>query len=126
MVTGVPSLAMAASAACARCRVCSWRARACSASLLAWSAGIIVLLGGCRRAGCAGARPGACRAASAGSGEPADDGDQVLFDGPVHLGHPLLATLLGLADQGAGLGELAAVLGQELGGGNEDRAGQAP
>jgi hypothetical protein len=38
----------------------------------------------------------------------------------------LLAALLGLLDQGAGLGELAVMLGQEFGGGDEYRAGQAP
>jgi len=37
----------------------------------------------------------------------------------------LLAGLLGLLDQGAGLGELAVMLGQELGGGDENRAAQA-
>src|SRR5271154_4069767 len=103
---------MAASAACARCRVCSCRARACSASWSARSAGIVSFLGVsflgvCRWAGCAGARG----AASGRSGEAADDGDQVLLDGAVHLGEPLLAVLLGLADQGSGLGELTVVLG---------------
>lgn len=37
----------------------------------------------------------------------------------------LLVVLLGLSDQGAGLGELALVLRQELGGNDEDRAGRS-
>jgi hypothetical protein len=58
--------------------------------------------------------------------ERADDGDQAGLDGAVHLGDPCLPGLLGLGDQLAGCVELVVVFGQELGGGDEQRAGQAP
>jgi hypothetical protein len=65
-------------------------------------------------------------AATAGRrSEAVDDGQQVLLDGAVHLGQALVAVAVGLGDQGLGLLELAAVLGQELRCRDEDRAGQA-
>src|SRR5690349_14711977 len=120
-----PWLAMLVSAAWARCRVCSCRARACSASRCARSVDIDThLVGGGDRAR-AGARRRAAGGAAARHGEPADDREQVLLHGAVHLDHALMAALLGLFDQGAGLGELAVMLGQELGRGDEYRAAQA-
>jgi hypothetical protein len=55
-----------------------------------------------------------------------DDLFEVAGDLLVHLCHPLLAAGLGGGDDLQGLLVLGPVLGQELGGGDEQRAGQAP
>jgi hypothetical protein len=57
--------------------------------------------------------------------ESADDGEQVGLDGAVHLGEAGVAVGFGAGNQCAGGVELLVVLRQELGGGDEDRAGQA-
>ena len=51
---------------------------------------------------------------------------QVAGDLPVHLGEPVLAAGLGGGDDLQDLPAVLAVLGQEFGGGDEHRAGQAP
>src|SRR5262245_23462719 len=94
-----PSLIMSASAACARCRVCSWRAWACSASRPAPSDDIAVLRS-VRRRSRAATRCAARVAAAAGAGgQPGDDGEEIFLDGAVHLGHPLVTVLLRVLDQ---------------------------
>ena len=57
--------------------------------------------------------------------ESADDGEQVGLDGAVHLGEAGAAVGFGAGNQCAGGVELLVVLRQELGGGDEQRAGQA-
>jgi hypothetical protein len=73
----------------------------------------------------AGAARRALAAALRGALQCADDRQQVGFDGSVHLDEPALSLGLGCGDQLTGLGQLIAVLGQELGRGDEQRAGQA-
>jgi hypothetical protein len=57
--------------------------------------------------------------------EAVDDADQVQPDGLVHLDQPLPAVRLGLGDELLGAGELVAVRGEELDGGEKAVAGQA-
>jgi len=54
-----------------------------------------------------------------------DDREQVPLDRAVHLNDAVLPAVLGLADQSSGRVELTMMLGQELFGGDENRAGQA-
>ena len=56
--------------------------------------------------------------------EGVDDGEQVGFDGAVHLGQAGVSVGFGAGDQCASVLELAAVLRQELGGRNEQWACQ--
>ncbi|WP_199819170.1 hypothetical protein [Streptomyces sp. FxanaA7] len=55
----------------------------------------------------------------------ADDAVEVVGDLLVHLGHAGVAAALGVVDQRQGAGVLFPEFGQELGPGDEDRAGQA-
>jgi hypothetical protein len=57
--------------------------------------------------------------------EGGDDLVEVAGDLPVHLGEPVLAAGLGGGDDLQDLPVVLAVLGQEFGGGDEHRAGQA-
>jgi hypothetical protein len=116
-VTGSPASAISVSVCWARSRVCWWRRRACSARWWGRSAGTGIL-GSRAGAGASGV------AAGARGGQTVDDREEVPLDRAVHLGEPLVAVLVGFGDEGVGLLEPAAVLGQKIGGGDEDRAGQ--
>src|SRR6476659_890233 len=56
--------------------------------------------------------------------EGSDDGVEVAEHGAVHLDQALVAASLGSGDQFEGLLPLRVMLGQELAGRDEDRAGQ--
>ena len=109
MVTGSPVLSMRRSAATARRRVAWARRRA--ASMTWWELS---------------ARIGRPRSAVPGSSlERVDDAVEVAQDLLVHLDQPGLAAGLGGGDELDDLRAVGAVLGQELRGGDEHRAGQA-
>jgi hypothetical protein len=55
--------------------------------------------------------------------EGGDDGQQVGLHSAVHLRHAVLPGCLGGDDELAGVCQLLVVLGEELGGGDEQRAG---
>src|SRR6476646_11722085 len=118
-----PRAAITVIASCAFCSVCSDRRRAFAASRSIGSTGIVDLLGArAISAGASGRRPLAARRLCAQTG---DDREQVPLDGAVHLNYAVLPAVLRLADQSSGRVELTLMLGQELFGGDENRAGQA-
>src|SRR5262245_11541739 len=103
MLTGWPLLVRSCSACRARVSVWSRRWRAAAMRWWELSARIVFLW----------------VAAVLPVFECADDGQQVRLDDAVHFGHALVVGGLGVGDEGSGVGQLALVLGQELGGGDE-------
>lgn len=106
-VIGVPLAASSRSARMALDRVSSWRCRAAAmmAALLSGRSRCVLI---------AGLAPERC-----------DDLFEVPGDLPVHLGQPVLAAGFGGGDDLQDLVVMLAVPGQEFGGCDEDRAGQA-
>src|SRR5690242_9413866 len=106
----VPAASSSRTARMALLRASSWRRLAAAISCAVLSARI------------GGPRPvGVCRGLERG-----DDLVEVAEHVPVHLGQPLLAAGFGGGEDLDDLLALLVVLGQELRGGDEHRAGQAP
>src|SRR6266566_7942084 len=108
-VTGVPAWSSSRRARMALARVSSWRRRAApmSGAVLSGRIGCCLWLG------------------AVAALERCDDLSEVAGDLTVHLGQAVLAAGFGGGDDLQDLLTVGAVLGQELGGGDEHRAGQA-